>query len=458
MNGWTAGRDALTPSGPHIKSTRHLFHVLIPGSQKLKTPQLESDWIERFEQGGETYDGISWGPTQVYHAFSFLANICSDSAEFQEDDFIVPRPSDSTLTSKSDGKTGPKDVSEDHPTAEEALQQAIMDTYGPKTYRWFSFDNPAMQAEAKQPKLMGQSWYSRLKAVCDTTMVLILNLHYLYVDADGKRQNEWTPEFVSKNIQRVITPPVIVRNKPEFKPFSVDKGASLVDWRDAFEDNDLLTHSAPGQVPTAIESIRRGEPAHIPRAALSAAVEHGDAMVESSLGEMEVRYTKHTGKSIPEGISPGQFASVIQYPSCPVTPLQADEFTQAFMGANVLGQARLMYERLKMEYVRLSIVKQHAEKAMKVVDDECRSLTDQVAAWENQQHEFETMSKSFDAKIAQKHALQRRVSALASDRSSTPLSNLLVCDSRVPVSRFLESSPVFRSYNPSATGAKEQGI
>jgi len=393
----------------------------------------------------------------VYDAFSFLVNICSDSGEFPEDGFPGARPSGTSI-SKSEGLEDPKDASEGNLSAEAAFDRAVLETYGPQKFKWFSFDSSVMQAEAKQDKSIGQSWYSRLKAVCDTTMVLILNLHYLYVDADGKRQTEWTPEFVTKNIQRVITPPVIVRNKPEFKQFAVDKGASLADWHDAFEDNDLLTHSAPGKVPAAMESIRRGEPAHIPRTALSAAVEHGDAIVEHTLAEMEARYSKYTGNSIPEGISPGHFASVLQYPNCPVTPLQPDEFTQAFMGANVLGQARLMYERLKMEYVRLSIVKTHAEKALKVLDDECRSLTDQVAAWENQQREFETMSKSFDAKMAQKNALQRRVSALSNDRSSTSLSNLLSCESRVPVSRFLEASPVFRSYNHSATRANEQWI
>ena len=403
------------------------------------------------------YDGIVWGPTQVYDAFSFLANIYSDSGEFPEEDFPGARSSD-TLTSKSEGLEGPKDASEDSISAETAFDRALIETYGPPKYKWFSFDSSTMQAKAKQDKSIGQSWYSRLRAVCDTTMVLILNLHYLYVDADGKRQTEWTPEFVTKNIQRVITPPVIIRNKSEFKQFAVNKGASLVDWRDAFEDNDLLTHLASGKVPAAMESIRRGEPTHIPRTVLSATVEHGDAIVEQTLGEMEARYSKHTGKSIPEGISPGHFASVLQYPSCPVTPLQPNEFTQAFMEVNVLGQARLMYERLKMEYVRLSIVKTHSEKALKVLDDECRSLTDQVAAWESQQREFETMSKSFDAKIAQRNALQRRVSTLSTDRSSTPLSNLLSCEPRVPVSRFLEASPVFRSYSPSATRANAQCI
>jgi hypothetical protein len=392
------------------KSTQCPFDTANRRKSNQKAPNPSTQDISSFVHEGKAHEGIPWGPRQVVEAFSFLTDICGDAKEVRIDDF--PVPSEGTVITL---------------TAEFFDHHSESDIYGEAaehTTKWYDFDRPAMRTDVATTPCPNQSWYARLKAVCDSTLKRLIVLHQGAPSPEGRQH--WTEEFVSKNIQRVVTvvlpePAVSSRHKPAPLRFPIDEG-SLSAWREDYERFGLMGHAEPTELDAKMQSVSRGVMAKIPPQTLKACVDEATSVPHNTLEELMERHEEHTGTRIPAHLSAEQFGSVFTYPYAPLAPYQIDEFTEAFIGTNVYSQANLMFSRIEAEYVRLQVLQSQIADDTKRLDDTAQHLLKQIAVYEEAHANYEKASGEHSQKRSSTQDLRDRFSALSGEQNPSSAS------------------------------------
>jgi hypothetical protein len=388
------------------KSTQSPFDASNRRKSNQKQPRATTKDISNFEHEGKAYEGIPWGPRHVIEAFDFLSDICSDRKQVRQvEDF--PVPSEGAIISL---------------TVELFDDDAESDIYGElpeNALSWYEFDIADMRNDLATQPCPNRSWYARLKAVCDQTLIRLILLHQGQPNAEGGRQ-QWTDEFVSKNIQRVLTvilpeQAAAARQRPVPSRFPIDV-LSLDAWRTDFEKFHVMQHSEPTEIEAKMQSVSRGEMAKVPPQTVKQSVDEAAAVPHHTLNELMGRHYDKTGTPKPEHLSPEQFGSVFTYPYAPLAPYQVDEFTEAFIGTNVYGQAKLMFSRIEAEYVRLQVLQAQISEDMKRLDVTGEQLIKQIKMYEEARRSYEKASQDYSQKQTETQELRDRYASLSGEQ------------------------------------------
>jgi hypothetical protein len=372
-----------------------------------KQPRATTKDISSFEHESKEYEGIPWGPRQVIEAFDFLTDICSDRRHVRPEEFPVP----------SEGPVGGMTATVFF--NDDASASDIYVDVTENSLTWYEFDLSAMRSDNAVSPCPNQSWYARLKAVCDQTLIRLILLNQGQPNAEGGRQ-QWTEEFLAKNIQRVITvvlpdQAASTRHKSTPSRFPLDN-LSLDAWRTDFEKFQVMEHTEPTELEGKMQSLSRGVKAKLPPQTLKASVDNAAAVPYNTLEELMDRHEAQTGTRIPEHLSPEQFGSVFTYPYAPLAPYHIDDFTEAFIGTNVYGQANLMFSRIEAEFVRLQVLQAQIGEDMKRLDGKAQHLTKQIQMYEAAHANYEKQSKEYAEKQTEVQGLEDRYAALSGEQ------------------------------------------
>jgi hypothetical protein len=401
--------DKSTPGLQSRNGTQCQFDSANRRNSNQKQPRPTTKDISSFEHKGNAYEGIEWGPRQVIEAFDFLTDISPDRTLVGSlAGFPVPSE-DATISLTAEFYHSP------------AAESDIYGDVPPNSLAWHAFDIPAMETDLSTTPCPNQSWYARLKAVCDSTLIRLIVLNQGINNAEGGRQH-WTDEFVSMNIQRVITvllpDPAATSHKPAPLRFPIDDG-SLDAWRTDFEKFQILGHAEPTEIESKMQSVSRGVMAKINPQTLKKAVEEAADIPYRTLNELSARHEEATGIPIPAHLSEEQFGSVFTYPYAPLGPYQLDDFTEAFIGTNVFGQATLMFSRIEAEYVRLQVLQAQISDDMTRLDSTATRLAQQIKMYEEAHANYDKASKDYSEKQSATQHLRDRFATLSGEQNSS---------------------------------------
>jgi len=344
-----------------------LFLILCRKSKK-SGPRLVQGDITKYKPGSVECEGIQWGYRQILDIFLPLCEVADDADVYPE--------------SLNLSETAPDSLA-----------------------KWFKADIAAVKKEtqAQQSGQSGDSWFSRLATVCDTTLIQLIYIHFEFLDLSGKKPFK-KASLVADLVRRVPTPPMA---SGQFDHFPMNS-ATLQQWVRYFESD---SHSEVTDLkPTAlldIESLERDEFADINPDVLADDLRSAHN-VDHVIGQSVIDAFADNGFDL-DNYTESDFFNVLSYPPAPVLPFQPSPFAKAMDSCNIYGQAAIMFRRFDQERTRMLLLTASCNKQIGLLNKIGMDLQKKVDEYEEGRQIL--MSRGSEFKVTDKNVkdLQKSV-------------------------------------------------